>query len=234
MSAPRALWRKLDPRSSVASRLLLGFLLAFCIPGGAFVFLLEQRLSELERGSARQLAGIRVSDALARMSQDVRFRTEWIDRRARMLEEASANLSDALELALQQPATHSAEALGTAEWQLRSGILSEHAANPAAREALARAKSVLLLLGRVLERRPAVVGITVSAAPGARLRVARAGAGTPSAEGESSAESSGSPEPAAIACRTSPAPGRPGPATGNRRVVPLNYRRRPRKAACRA
>jgi signal transduction histidine kinase/HAMP domain-containing protein len=197
VSAPRALWRKLDPRSSVASRLLLGFLLAFCIPGGAFVFLLEQRLSELERGSARQLAGIRVSDALARMSQDVRFRTEWIDRRARMLEEASANLSDALELALQQPATHSAEALGTAEWQLRSGILSEHAANPAAREALARAKSVLLLLGRVLERRPAVVGITVSAAPGARLRVARAGAGTPSAEGESSAESSGSPEPAA-------------------------------------
>jgi signal transduction histidine kinase len=147
LSALRTLWRKLDPRSSVASRLLLAFLLAFCIPGGAFVFLLEQRLSELERGSARQLEEIRVADALGRMSQDVRFRTDWIDRRARMTEEAAANLSDALEFALQQPAT------------------------PAAREAL-------LLLRRVLERRPTVVGISVSAASGARLRVARPGAGT--------------------------------------------------------
>ena len=158
MSALRKLWRKLDPRSSVASRLLLGFLLAFCIPGGAFVFLLERRLSELERGSARQLEGIRVTDALGRMSQDVRFRTDWIDGRARMAEEAAANLSDALELALQQPAT------------------------PAAREAN-------LLLRRVLERRPTVLGITVSAVSGARMRLARPGAGAPFASGQS-AESS--------------------------------------------
>jgi len=145
------LWRKLDPRSSVASRLLLGFLLAFCIPGSAFVFLLEQRLSELQRGSARQLEGIRVADALGRLSQDVRFRTDWMDRRARMTEEAAANLSDALELALQQPATSAAREAG-------------------------------LLLSRVLERRPAVVGITVLAASGARLRVARPGVGPPFAD----------------------------------------------------
>ncbi len=106
MSTLRTLWRKLDPRSSVASRLLLGFLLAFCIPGSAFVFLLERRLSELERGSARQLEQIRVADALAQMSQDVRFRTDWIDRRSQNLHEAAANLSDALEYALQQPAAN--------------------------------------------------------------------------------------------------------------------------------
>ena len=154
MSALRVLWRKLDPRSSVASRLLLGFLLAFCVPGGAFVFLLEQRLSELQRGSARQVEGIRVADALGRLSQDVRFRTDWMERRALMTEEAAANLSDALELALQQPAAS------------------------AAREAS-------LLLSRVLERRPAVVGITVLAASGARLRAARPGVGPPFADGDS-------------------------------------------------
>ncbi len=158
MSALRVLWRKLDPRSSVASRLLLGFLLAFCIPGGAFVFLLEQRLSELQRGSARQLEGIRVADAIGRLSQDVRFRTDWMDRRARMTEEAATNLSDALELALEQPATS------------------------AAREAH-------LLLARVLERRPAVVGITVLAASGARIRVTRPGVGPPFADRNSALES---------------------------------------------
>jgi signal transduction histidine kinase/HAMP domain-containing protein len=158
LSALRKLWHKLDPRSSIASRLLLAFLLAFCIPGGAFVFLLEQRLSELERASARQLEGIRVADALSRMSQDVHFRTDWIDRRARTAEEAAANLSDALELALQQPAT------------------------PAAREAL-------LLLRRVLERRPTVVGITVSGTSGERIRLTRPGAGVPFAAGRPAATS---------------------------------------------
>ena len=58
-SAVRSLWRRLDPRSSVAARLVVGLLLAFCIPGSAFVFLLERRLTELERSSARELAGAR-------------------------------------------------------------------------------------------------------------------------------------------------------------------------------
>jgi signal transduction histidine kinase/HAMP domain-containing protein len=167
-----ALWRKLDPRSSVASRLLLGFLLAFCIPGGAFVFLLEQRLSDLERGSARQLAGIRVSDALGRMSQDVRSRAEWIERRARLVEESAASLSDALSLALRQPASRPAESE-------RPIVLSEYAPGPSAREDLGRTRSVLPLLGRVLERQPAVAEVTVVTVSGARLRAARAGAGTP-------------------------------------------------------
>jgi signal transduction histidine kinase/HAMP domain-containing protein len=199
VSGLRALWRKLDPRSSVASRLLLGFLLAFCIPGGAFVFLLEQRLSELENASAQQLAGIRVSEALGRMSQDVRSRADWIDRRALLVEEAAASLSDALALALRQPASRPAERLSTRETG-RTIVLSEYAPGPLAREELGRTRSVLPLAGRVLERRPAVAGITVVTASGARLRAVRVGGATPLPEvprSESPATPSGSSGPAA-------------------------------------
>jgi signal transduction histidine kinase len=100
-----AFWRRLDPRSSVASRLLLGFFLAFCIPGGAFVFLLGRRLTELERFSARQLADVRIGDATRRMAQDAHFRAQWIDRRAQVLQDAAANLAAAARIALTSPAT---------------------------------------------------------------------------------------------------------------------------------
>ena len=153
------------------------------------MFLLEQRLSELERGSVRQLEGIRVADALAQMSQDVDLRTDWIDRRIRTLEEAAANLADALEYALQQHAIPTGEGSEPGAARTR---------NPAAREAL-------LLLTRVLERRPAIVGMTVTSASGARLRVARPGAGAPYAAGKPS-------EP------VSPVPAGSGPARSWREV----------------
>ena len=96
----RAFWRRLDPRSSVASRLLLGFFLAFCIPGGLFVFLLERRLSELEDFSARQLAQVRIGSLTRRMAQDAHFRAQWIDRRAQILEDAVTGLAEAARVAL--------------------------------------------------------------------------------------------------------------------------------------
>ncbi len=96
----RAFWRRLDPRSSVASRLLLGFFLAFCIPGAAFVFLLERRLSELEGFSARQLAEVRIGSVARRMAQDTHFRAQWIDRRAQILEDAVSGLAEAARQAL--------------------------------------------------------------------------------------------------------------------------------------
>ncbi|HVE66365.1 MAG TPA: hypothetical protein VNC59_07275, partial [Thermoanaerobaculia bacterium] len=95
-----AFWRRLDPRSSVASRLLLGFFLAFCIPGGAFVFLLERRLSELEGLSARRLAEVRIGGVTRRMTQDAHFRAQWIDRRAQTLEDAITGLAEAARLSL--------------------------------------------------------------------------------------------------------------------------------------
>jgi signal transduction histidine kinase len=204
--AARALWRRLDPRRSVASRLLLGFLLAFCIPGGAFVFLLEHRLSDLERGSARQLAGIRVSDAIGRLSQDARFRAEWVDRRARQIEEAAANLSDSVKLALSRPIPEGTGAPTVAGSRERLWIvgrqkessalaLSEEAPGAAARRDLARTRSVLPFLGSVLERRPTILGITVRTASGSRLRVKTAGPGAPVKESENR---SGSAAPSAL------------------------------------
>src|SRR5439155_126225 len=99
-SSVTAPWRRLDPRRSVASRLLVGLLLAFCIPGGAFVFLLEQRLSELEKDSGRQLAGLRVADALRRLQEDARYRAEWMDRRARLVEDTAVAIADSTRAAL--------------------------------------------------------------------------------------------------------------------------------------
>lgn len=103
-----AFWRRLDPRSSVASRLLLGFFLAFCIPGSAFVFLLGRRLTELERFSARQLADVRIGDETRRIAEDAHFRAQWIDRRARLLEDAATSLAESAGVALTSPATAAA------------------------------------------------------------------------------------------------------------------------------
>lgn len=100
-----AFWRRLDPRSSLASRLLLGFFLAFCIPGSTLVFLLERRLSELQRFSARQLADVRIGGVTRRMAQDANFRAQWIDRRARILEDAALALAEAAKVALSSKST---------------------------------------------------------------------------------------------------------------------------------
>ncbi|HEX9148291.1 MAG TPA: hypothetical protein VF958_03935, partial [Thermoanaerobaculia bacterium] len=173
----RSLWHKLDPRTSVASRLLLGLFLAFCIPGGAFVFLLERRLSEIERVSVRRLAGVRVSDATQRIEQDARFRTEWIDRGARLLEEAAASLAATvkLELTANEPPprisltadphghvwTPSDEA-GTVAW-----LVPERSSDTAARADLARTRMLAPLMRSLLERRSSVRSVTVRTASGA-------------------------------------------------------------------
>ena len=108
MTPAGSFWRRLDPRSSVSSRLLLGFFLAFCIPGGVLVFLLERRLTQLEKRSTEQFVSVQVSDALDRMREDAGFRAEWIERRARLLEEAASTLADSFRLAIAAPAVEAA------------------------------------------------------------------------------------------------------------------------------
>ncbi|MGH9317835.1 MAG: ATP-binding protein [Thermoanaerobaculia bacterium] len=55
--------RTLDPRRSVAARLLFGFFLAFLIPATVFVFLLERRLTDLQGNSVERLTA-RVAELL--------------------------------------------------------------------------------------------------------------------------------------------------------------------------
>lgn len=87
------LWRSLDPRRSVAARLLLGFSLAFLLPGSIFVLLILRRLSGVEASSAEQVAAVRIAEASARLAQDATFRAEWIESRARTAEEAARVLA---------------------------------------------------------------------------------------------------------------------------------------------
>ncbi|HEY3170567.1 MAG TPA: hypothetical protein VGK08_06155, partial [Thermoanaerobaculia bacterium] len=179
-----SLLRRLDPRSSVASRLLLGYFLAFCIPGAAFVFLLEKRLSQLEHASARELATIRISDAVVRLTQDARFRAEWIDRRVRLVEEAGSVLADALELALAGPAAVEDRTPVAADSRDRTWVvgrasgstellLAERAENVEARGDLTRTRSVSPVAARLLERRPMVRNVTLRTVSGAVRRIGR-------------------------------------------------------------
>jgi len=79
-------WRRLDPRRSVTARLLLGFSLAFLLPGGLFLLLIQRRLAAVESSSAEQVAAVRVAESGMRLAQDATFRAEWIDGRARTAE----------------------------------------------------------------------------------------------------------------------------------------------------
>jgi len=184
VSGSTAPWRRLDPRRSIASRLLLGFLLAFCIPGAAFVILLEQRLTELEHASGRQLAAIRISDALRRLPEDARSRAEWMDRRARLVEDSALAVADSTRAALERPVPLERPPVPI---KLRRGLtivgrptgssafrLSEEAPNAAARDDLVRMRSVMSVLERALERRPVILSVSVETASGAAERVARA------------------------------------------------------------
>src|SRR5499427_2022812 len=94
------LWRRFDPRASIAARLLFGFFLAFLLPGALFVFLLDERLSAIQGASARQVAAVRTAEFEMRMAQDTGFRAEWIDRRARAAEENAWSLAAVAALAL--------------------------------------------------------------------------------------------------------------------------------------
>jgi signal transduction histidine kinase len=185
VSGATAPWRRLDPRVSVASRLLLGFLLAFCVPGAAFVFLLEQRLSDLEHASARELAGIRVSDAVTHLKQDARFRAEWMDRHARLVEDAALMVADAARAALERPVPRDGRLPARVEPHKRVTIvgrqsgsaafrLAEQAWGTAARDDLNRMRSVLSVLEWTLERRPVILSLAIETTSGAALSAARA------------------------------------------------------------
>jgi signal transduction histidine kinase/HAMP domain-containing protein len=185
VSEPISFWRRLDPRSSVASRLLLGFFLAFCIPGSTLVFLLERRLSQLETASSDQLAQVRVSDAVGRMAQATRNRVEWIDRRLRLVAEAASSLAGSFKLVMTGPVVAGRDSRGGAadsrdRTSLVSGasgsgvfVFAEHGDSPAARGDLLRTRSLLPLAMGMLERSPLIQSVTLRGASGGARRITR-------------------------------------------------------------
>jgi signal transduction histidine kinase len=175
-------WRRLDPRSSVASRLLLGFLLAFCIPGGALVFLLERRLSQLERDTSEQFVEARIADAIVHVAQDARSRAEGIDRRAGRVQEATAALAGAFRQAARSRGGIPASPPGDGQEHGRlvggpSGSaayrLSERAETTSELRDLDRARSILPLAARLLDQRPLVLSVTLRGSSGGAQRISR-------------------------------------------------------------
>ena len=94
------LWRAVDPRRSIGSRLLFGFFLAFLIPGAVFVLVLSRKLSDLQEQSLDRLASVRRSEAAAQVREDASFRAIAMDRRVAVVTEAVWALADVAQLAL--------------------------------------------------------------------------------------------------------------------------------------
>ena len=94
------LWRAVDPRHSVAARLLFFFFAAFLIPVTVFVFLLERRLTDLQGRSVKPLVAVRREHASVQIRQDASFRAGWMDQRAAVSEEAAWSLANAVKQAL--------------------------------------------------------------------------------------------------------------------------------------
>ncbi|HKD16720.1 MAG TPA: GAF domain-containing protein, partial [Thermoanaerobaculia bacterium] len=170
-------WRRFDPRTSIAARLVLGFFLAFLLPGSLFVFLTQRRLSSLQAASADQVAAVRVAETQMRMAQDVAFRAEWIDRRARVAEESAWLLADAATAALSGPGGEEPSRLALDRdghlWteipeEESVAIVSTRAADPeAARRDAIRLRALAPLMTRLRERRPSVRSVGLWTASGA-------------------------------------------------------------------
>ncbi len=171
-------WLRLDPRRSIAARLLVGFFLAFLLPGSAFVFLMQRRLTALEAGSAAQVAAVRVSETEMRVEQDIAYRAEWVDRRARVAEEAAWSLSTAASRALAgdlgpapAPSRLAPDSHGHSWTEIPEeesvAVVSGRAGNlDAARQEVARTRVLALLMADLRTRRPAIRSVSIWTAGG--------------------------------------------------------------------
>jgi len=172
-------WRRLDPRTSIAARLLFGFFLAFLLPASLFVLLIHKRLSALQTASSEQVAAVRVAEAEMRMAQDVAFRAEWIDRRARVSEEGAWTLAAAAVEALadgRAPAAGASRLSADRDGHVWTEIPEEesvaavslNSADPAAaRRDAERLRALAPLMADLRARHPAIHNVSIWTASGA-------------------------------------------------------------------
>jgi signal transduction histidine kinase/HAMP domain-containing protein len=170
--------RRLDPRASIAARLLFGLFLAFFLPGALFVFLIDRRLTDLQTASAQQVAAVRAAEFEMRMAQDAGFRAEWIDRRARATEENAWSLAAAAALALSEGGS-AGETPGLSpdrdghvwtEIPEEESVAFVSGASPdaaAARGDAARLRALAPLMAELRGRHPAIRSVGVWTASGA-------------------------------------------------------------------
>jgi signal transduction histidine kinase/PAS domain-containing protein/HAMP domain-containing protein len=176
------LWRRFDPRASLAARLLLASFLAFLLPVSVFVFLIQKRLSELQTASSAQVAALRVTDASIRMAQDAIFRGEGIERRARVAEEAGWSIAAAAGLALAERLISADARSGAgrdADGHAWTSILEKESValvssrrpdEAAAGRDLARTRVLAPLMEEVRLRRPTLRSVSIWTASGVMRR----------------------------------------------------------------
>ena len=170
--------RRLDPRASIAARLIFGFFLAFFLPGALFVFLIDKRLTELQTASSRQVAAVRAAEFEMRMAQDTGYRAEWIDRRALATEEDAWALAAAAALALaskapaEAPRTPAPDRDGHVWTEIPEeesvAFVSGASPDPAAgRSDAARLRAIAPLMAELRARRAAIRSVGIWTATGA-------------------------------------------------------------------
>jgi signal transduction histidine kinase/HAMP domain-containing protein len=175
LKALARLWRTLDPRRSVAARLLFIFFLAFLIPTTVFVFLLERRLTDLHGNSIERLVAVRRAQASMQIRQDAFFRAAWMERRAAVSEEAAWSLANAIAQALGAEKTtqdtpmagengHVGKLLPDNDTAVF--ITPDHSEDPDARRDSIRTGALAPLLTVLRQRRPAIKSVTVWTASG--------------------------------------------------------------------
>ena len=159
------LGRSLDPRRSVGARLLVAFVLAFLLPAGVFLFLVQRRLTALQTQSFEQVAALRVSEAAIRIAQDASFRADWLAQRARAVEESAWSLAAAARLALEGglAAAEGAEGADDSAARVEPG-----AADPAAAARdLAETRPLARLMTELRSRRPTIRAVRLRTSNGA-------------------------------------------------------------------
>ncbi|HEV2064986.1 MAG TPA: hypothetical protein VGS00_10615, partial [Thermoanaerobaculia bacterium] len=61
--------RRLDPRRSVAARLLFAFFLTSFIPATVFMIVFSRRLTDIQESSSQHLSAVKMAEAAIRMNQ---------------------------------------------------------------------------------------------------------------------------------------------------------------------
>jgi signal transduction histidine kinase len=174
--------RRLDPRRSVAGRLLFAFFLTSFIPAAVFMFVFARRLSDLQESSLQRLSAVKVAEAGIRIDQDASYRAEWLERRVKTAEETAWSLAGVVQAALMgtvapgparglPPPDEHGHVWNTVPEVDSVGFLQRsQALNPQARRDAERLAWVARPLLMARERRSYVRNISVWTASGAMLR----------------------------------------------------------------
>ena len=179
MKTLERLVRRLDPRRSVAARLLFAFFLTSFIPAAVFMFVFARRLSDLQESSLQRLSYVKVAEAPIRIRQDASYRTEWLERRVKTAEEAAWSMAGLVQVALTgnilpktlkglpEPDEHGHVWNRMPEMDSVGFLQGSRARDPQARRDAERLAEIAqpLLLAR--ERRPSIRSISVWTASGA-------------------------------------------------------------------